>query len=50
MTEREKLKKSPYRLEKGSSSITVSNGNVIVEGDKITISQRLYNLLRRRDV
>lgn len=50
MVNEKKLKKSPYRIKKGSSSITVSNGNVIVEGDKITISQRLYNLLRRRDV
>lgn len=39
MTEREKLKKSPYRLEKGSSSIAVSEDKIIIHADKFTISR-----------
>lgn len=36
--EEKKLKKSPYRIEKGSSSVTVSTDVVIIRADKITIS------------
>lgn len=39
MTERGKLKKSPYRLEKGSSSIAVSEDKIIIHADKFTISR-----------
>lgn len=39
MTERKKLKKSPYRLEKGSSSIAVSEDKIIIHADKFTISR-----------
>lgn len=40
MPEKKKLKKSPYRLEKGSSSITVSEDKIIIHADKITVLQR----------
>ena len=36
--DKKNLKKSPYRLEKGSSSVTVSTDVVIIRADKITIS------------
>lgn len=40
MPEKKKLKKSPYRLEKGSSSIAVSVDKIIIHADKITVLQR----------
>lgn len=33
------LKKSPYRIEKGSSLIVVSADKIMIQADKITISQ-----------
>ena len=33
------LKKSPYRIEKGSSLIVVSTDKIMIQADKITISQ-----------
>lgn len=37
--EEKKLKKSHYRLEKGSSSIVVTMKGIIIYADKINISQ-----------
>lgn len=37
--EEKKLKKSHYRLEKGSSSIVVAMKGIIIYADKINISQ-----------
>lgn len=33
------LKKSPYQIEKGSSLIVVSADKIMIQADKITISQ-----------
>lgn len=40
MPEKKKLKKSPYRIEKGSSSIVVSEDKIIIHADKVTVLQR----------
>lgn len=39
MTDKKNLKKSPYRIEKGSSSIVVAMKGIIIYADKINISQ-----------
>lgn len=38
------LKKSPYRIEKGSSSIVVSVDKIMIQANKITISQAEQNV------
>lgn len=39
MKEKRDLKKSPYRIEKGSSSIVVSVDKIMIQANKLTISQ-----------
>ena len=39
MKKKRNLKKNPYRIEKGSSSIVVSVDKIMIQANKLTISQ-----------